>query len=153
MNHKIILAAVFVPLWLPVPATSPGATNPLVTQQTIEETICVPGWPTKERPPMQFTETLKRHQLRDARYADKRLSHYREDHIIPLGVGGAPNDPRNLWPQTREGACNDLAKDELERTMHRLVCIGKVPLAEAQAAFMPDWTVGYARYVGPLVCQ
>jgi len=53
------------------------------------------------RPPVQYTEELKRQQIRTFGYHDRRLSQYEEDHLIPLGLGGAPSDPRNLWPEPR----------------------------------------------------
>ena len=57
-----------------------------------------------------------------------------EDHLVPLDLGGAPYDPRNLWPEPRATAdgWNADVKDELEAVLSRLVCSGRVPLAEAQ---------------------
>jgi len=31
-------------------------------------------------------------------YVDKAPSHYEEDHLISLELGGNPRDPKNLWP-------------------------------------------------------
>src|SRR5882724_10499869 len=45
---------------------------------------------------------------------------------IPLGLGGAPADPRNFWPEPRtspEGWGAD-RKDELEFALNQLVCSG-----------------------------
>ncbi len=36
-------------------------------------------------------------------YADRNPAHYQEDHLVPLELGGAPRDPRNLWPQPNDG--------------------------------------------------
>jgi hypothetical protein len=108
---------------LPDPARTPGALNPAVIQQTIRSTICVRGW----------TRTVD----------------YEEDHLIPLDLGGSPTDPHNLWPEPRlspDGWNADL-KDELEGVLARLVCSGRVPLAEAQQAIAADWTSAYRRYV------
>jgi hypothetical protein len=60
-------------------------------------------------------------------YHDRRLSHYEEDHLIPLGLGGAPSDPRNLWPEPRtppDGWGAD-RKDEPEFVLNQLVCSGR----------------------------
>jgi hypothetical protein len=38
-------------------------------------------------------------------------------------------------------------KDELEAVLSRLVCSGRVPLAEAQQAIGTDWTAAYNRFV------
>jgi len=86
---------------LPDASTIPGAVNPAVTQKTIGETICIPGWTRIVRPAVGYTEELKRQQMAAFGYHDRRLSHYEEDHLIPLGLGGAPSDPRNLWPEPR----------------------------------------------------
>jgi hypothetical protein len=86
---------------LPDPARTPGALNPEVTQATIGTTICVRGWTQTVRPPQAYTHALKRQQIREFGYADRHLSAYEEDHLVPLGLGGAPYDPRNLWPEPR----------------------------------------------------
>jgi hypothetical protein len=49
---------------LPDPSRTPGAVNPAVTQGTIGETICVRGWTRIVRPPAEYTEELKRRQIR-----------------------------------------------------------------------------------------
>src|ERR1700722_18571622 len=115
-----VLAALATPALgqgaLPDPARTPGAINPAVTQETIGSTICVRGWTRTIRPPGQYTTALKRQQIRDLGYADRRLSNYEEDHLVPLGLGGSPTEPRNLWPEPRVSAdgWNADLKDELE---------------------------------------
>ena len=101
---------------LPDPTRTPGALNPEVTQATIGATICVKGWTRTVRPPQQYTSALKRQQIREFGYADRHLGAYEEDHLVPLGLGGAPYDPRNLWPEPRATAdgWNADVKDELE---------------------------------------
>jgi hypothetical protein len=136
---------------LPDASATPGATNPAVTQTTIGETICARGWTRMVRPPVQYTEELKRQQIRTFGYHDRRLSQYEEDHLIPLGLGGAPADPRNLWPEPRtspDGWGAD-RKDELEFALNQLVCSGRLLLREAQQAIATDWIAAYRRYVGP----
>jgi hypothetical protein len=134
---------------LPDPTRTPGALNPEVTQATIRTTICVRGWTRTIRPPQSYTSALKRQQLREFGYTDRRMSDFEEDHLVPLGLGGAPYDPRNLWPEPRAIAngWNAAVKDELEATLPRLVCAGRVPLAEAQQAIARDWIAAYAHYV------
>jgi hypothetical protein len=39
---------------------------------------------------------LKRQQIREFGYADRRLGSYEENHLVPLDLGGAPYDERNL---------------------------------------------------------
>ncbi len=134
---------------LPDPARTPGALNPEVTQATIGSTICVPGWTRTVRPPEQYTSALKRRQIREYGYADQRMSDFEEDHLVPLVLGGAPYDPRNLWPEPRSTADGWTArvKDDLEAALGREVCSGRVPLAEAQQAIAADWIAAYNRFV------
>ncbi len=100
-------------------------------------------------PPAEYTEALKRRQIREYGYADRRLRFYEEDHLIPIGIGGSPDDPRNLWPEPRETAdgWNADCKDELEAVMARLVCARQVSLREAQRAIATDWISAYRRFV------
>ena len=134
----------------PDPRLTPGAIDPAVTQQNIGETICVRGWTRRVRPPREYTEALKREQIQAYGYADLRLRDYEEDHLIPLAIGGAPEDPRNLWPEPRnpEDGWGADRKDELEAELARRVCAGELPLAEAQRAIATDWIAAYERFVG-----
>jgi hypothetical protein len=135
---------------LPDASATPGAINPAVTQKAIGETICTRGWTRIVRPPVQYTEERKRQQIHTFGYDDRRLSHYEEDHLIPLGLGGAPSDPRNLWPEPRispDGWGAD-RKDEVEFVLDLLVCSGRLPLREAQRAIATDWIAAYRHYVG-----
>ena len=134
---------------LPDPARTPGALTPAVTQDNIGETICVRGWTRTVRPPQEFTYQMKRRQMRAYGYFGRRLGEFELDHLVPLDLGGAPDDPRNLWPEPREAADGWGAdrKDELEAVLARLVCAGRVSLAEAQSAIATDWIAAYRRYV------
>src|SRR5437899_6984391 len=86
----------------PDPATTPGVVNPDITQANVPTTICNPEWSTKSiRPPVSYTNHLKAQQLAASRFKDKNPSHYEEDHLISLELGGNPRDPKNLWPEMR----------------------------------------------------
>jgi hypothetical protein len=137
---------------LPDPKLTPGAVNPDVTQQTIETTICVRGWTRLVRPPESYSEPLKREQIAEYGYSDRRLRDYEEDHLIPLELGGAPTDPRNLWPEPHEasGDWGSYAKDRLESRLNDLVCSGALPLETARAAIAANWIDAYRRYIGPV---
>jgi hypothetical protein len=75
---------------------SPGATNLAVTQATIGETVCVRGWTRAVRPPERYTRALKRHQIREYGYTDRRLGEYEEDHLIPFDLGSMQSGGRPL---------------------------------------------------------
>ncbi len=123
---------------LPDPVCTPGVIDPAVTQANIAQTICVSGYTATVRPPSSYTDALKAEQMRAYGFGGA-ATNYEEDHLIPLELGGAPRDPKNLWPQPRGGNPNAAAKDALENTLHSLVCAGRVPLAIAQQAIATDW--------------
>ena len=85
---------------LPKTTLTPGALNPQVRQVTITNTICKRGWTRTIRPPVSYTNALKRRQMILYRETGSP-SNYEEDHFIPLELGGAPSNPKNLWPEPR----------------------------------------------------
>lgn len=131
---------------LPDPVATPGAVNPAVTQENIGSTICVPGWTKTIRPPASHTNRLKASQMAAGPYASTEAPRvFEEDHLISLELGGHPTDARNLWPQRWDGALGAHRKDTLENYLHRAVCAGRIPLAEAQQALATDWVAAYRK--------
>jgi hypothetical protein len=128
--------------YLPLPDSSctPGATNPDVSQDTIDQTICVSGWTGTVRPPASYTNALKVQQIAAYGYDDTSTADYEEDHLIPLELGGAPRDPNNLWPEPRYGDQTSANKDSVENALKKAVCNGQVNLVDAQNAIAADWT-------------
>jgi hypothetical protein len=134
--------------FLPDPVMTPGELNPAVSQDTIQNTICVPGYSGSIRPPVSYTDALKVKQIALYGYTDTNTADYEEDHFIPLSVGGNPTDPKNLWPQPRNTSpYNAAVKDTLEYTLYKDVCAGTVTLADAQQAIVTDWVQAYRTYV------
>lgn len=113
---------------LPSATLTPGVTNPDVTQATIHSTICITGWTKTIRPPVDYTNRLKREQMA-AWQLPGTPADYQEDHLISLGIGGHPTDPRNLWPEPRPHAEK---VDVVERDLRLRVCAGKLTLVAAQ---------------------
>jgi hypothetical protein len=110
------------------PTLTPGALNPDVTQETIGSTICVSGWTRTVRPPSSYTHALKIRQMRE--YGETGSTRdYQEDHFISLELGGAPTDPRNLWPEPQQRARE---VDRIENELNDAVCSGRLTLSEAQ---------------------
>ena len=107
---------------------TPGALNPDVTQATIRQTICRRGWTKTVRPPASFTSPLKLVQMRRYGFTGGPVD-YQEDHFISLELGGAPNDPKNLWPERRPRADH---VDTIENDLNAQVCSGQISLAEGQ---------------------
>jgi hypothetical protein len=116
------------PAVLADPLRTPGVLNPDVTQATVGQTICVPGWTRTVRPPVAYTNALKVRQMR-AYHETGSPSDYQEDHLISLELGGNPTDPRNLWPEPYPRAAQ---VDELENELNARVCSGALTLADAQ---------------------
>jgi hypothetical protein len=63
---------------------------------------------------------------------------YEIDHIISLQLGGA-NTSRNLFPEAYDIPQGARDKDVVETRLKRLVCKGKMTLAEAQRIISTDW--------------
>lgn len=110
------------------PVRTPGVLNAAVTQATIRATICKRGWTRTIRPPVDYTNALKRKQMR---VYDEHgpPSAYQEDHLISLELGGDPTDPRNLWPEPYPRATD---VDRIENDLNARVCAGALTLADAQ---------------------
>jgi hypothetical protein len=119
---------------LPDPACTPGALNPAVTQATIHTTICVRGWTATVRPPVSYTDRIKRESIQA--YGLPSGTRGELDHLVPLEIGGSPADPRNLWIEV--GPIPN-PKDTVEGDLNRAVCSGRVMLAAAQQAIISDW--------------
>ncbi|MGH2909248.1 MAG: hypothetical protein ACRDK8_08135 [Solirubrobacteraceae bacterium] len=82
-----------------------------------------------------------------AAYGDPgSASRYEYDHFVPLELGGATNDPRNLWPEPG-GSPN--RKDQVENYLNREVCDGKMRLARAQRLIVTDWVKLYREIATP----
>ena len=116
---------------LPDPSCTPGAVDPSVTQATIGSTICRSGWTATVRPPEDVTEPEKAGSAAAYGYTGT-FDTAEYDHLVPLELGGDPNDPANLWvePNDRPGATTVLnSKDGLEDTLNALGVLGSGPAA------------------------
>ena len=146
----LLPASAEMPL-LPDDAT-PGAINPAVTQENIDQTICQHGWAETVRPPSSFTGSIKRHLLAQYLLPDPKV--FELDHRVPIEVGGCPDCKNNLWlqrwsnpshhhcnPALMDAAC----KDRLENFVHKQVCTGQMTLAEGQSVFLGDWIAAYQK--------
>lgn len=127
---------------LPDRRCTPGALNATVTQKTIHRTICVRGWTAKIRPPVSVTEPEKLASMKQ--YGVMHPGNYEYDHLISLELGGAPNSPRNLWPEPHHAELNgkdvgSFAKDAVENRLRAGVCSGKITLARARTIIRTDW--------------
>ncbi|HME04781.1 MAG TPA: hypothetical protein VKG38_17290 [Solirubrobacteraceae bacterium] len=134
-------------LWeRPDPRCTPGALDPAVTQATIGSTICRSGWTATVRPPESVSEPEKYASM-DAYGDNGRASGFEYDHLVPLELGGAVNEPRNLWPEpdyAHPTGYDELnPKDALEYALKRRVCAGTTTLAAAQRSIAANWVSAY----------
>jgi hypothetical protein len=142
MKQALSLVALLASTW---PATgSDLPLNPAVTQETIATTICVAGWTKTVRPSARYTARVKIKLIRELEISEEPLVDFELDHRIPLALGGAPSDPRNLELQPWDEAGE---KDRIETCLSRAVCAGSITLDEARQRIWVDW-----RAVGK-VCQ
>jgi hypothetical protein len=113
---------------LPSRTRTPGAINRAVTQKTIRKTICVASWTRKTQPSVAYASKLRLRQMKQYGEVGNPRA-YEEDHMIPIELGGAPRNPKNLWPEPR---AQSKRSDPLEGTLRRNVCAGTLTLAAAR---------------------
>jgi len=123
---------------LPDPKCTPGAIDPSVTQDNIDSTICVSGYTKTVRPPVSVTEPQKFESMKSYGFDDSP-SNYEFDHLIPLELGGAPDDVRNLWAEPHYTTPNSFDKDGFENYLHDQVCSGSMDLKTAQNEIATNW--------------
>ncbi len=124
-NSTSVAGPVYIPSYM---------LNPAVKQNNIKDNICKPGYTDTIRPPSSYTTNLKKQQL--VGKSDQDLSHYEEDHWIPLELGGNPIDAHNLWP---EPIAEAKKKDVRENADHLKVCNGTMTLEQAQIEMFTNW--------------
>ena len=110
--------------------------NPAVTQENIGETICIIGWTKTIRPRFKITNAIKLAKLHERGLTEADKSRFELDHRIPLALGGATDDPRNLQLQPWDEAED---KDAVESCLARAVCAGRLTLDEARRRIWSDW--------------
>lgn len=126
-----------------------GMVDPRVSQANIQVTICRRGWKRTVRPAREVTDTIKRNLAADLGVS---VRDYELDHKVPLDLGGAPLDLRNLMLRPWVGACNVHMKDDLERQLSIMVCAGDVTLNGAQHEIATDWRAAYKKWIDGKGC-
>jgi hypothetical protein len=127
----------------------PGMTDPRVTQDNIQQTICRCTWIRSVRPPRDATEAIKPNLAADIHVNTRD---YELDHIVPLDISGATLDLRDLMLQPRTGACNAHHKDALERRLRIMLCAGDLTLNGAQHEIATDWRAAYKKWMNGKGC-
>jgi hypothetical protein len=119
------MRSIIVLLALVIQSVPSSLTPGVVRDLTIDE-VCATRWGLDRR-----HVTVKMRKEVFARYnLDWDTRHlYEVDHLIPRELGGA-DDVDNLWPELWDDAH---VKDKAENQLHRAVCSGILPLADAQS--------------------
>jgi len=128
-----------------------GVFNPEVTQETIEQTICVPGYAKAMRPSTNITLSVKQRLLKRSGRDSADAFEYKLDYIVPVALGGHPSKAENFELQRRGGAA-EKHKIEIEAKLHCLVCSGDLTLADAQREISNGWQAAHNRYA-QVKCQ
>jgi hypothetical protein len=117
-----------------------------VTQQSVGETICRPGYADTVAPP--FDELMAhRDRMLAARGIDAgRGQGFALDRRVPIVLGGSPDAPSNLDLLPWAGHEGERRKARAAVMLKRCVCEGKLSLAEAQAAIVGNWSVVYSGF-------
>ena len=123
--------------------------DPDVRPDTIDRTICVPGYTASVRPSATYTTGVKLKRIRESCADASNASSYELDHVIPLTVDGQPRNIKNLVLQPWDGEDGAKKKDRLERRLQQLVCSKLLGLRDAQAAIWTDWQAAYRCGVTP----
>jgi hypothetical protein len=114
-----------------------GALDRRVTQNTIQQTICRRGWVQSVRPSAEFSNSVKRWMMVEQGWED--AADVELDHIVPIELGGAARDLKNLWPRPLRGPWNAHCKDALAAELSKAICRGDAKLADAQDEIRKDW--------------
>jgi len=138
MQNALAIAALAMTALLPHSGSrmpdhrlTPGAVLPVTTAQ-----VCRSGYSHGARHPFDAAWRVRVSEVRRS-YGLRNGVGYKIDHLVPIELGGAPFDKRNLWPQRTADAS---IKDGLENALHARVCRGSISLAAAQREFMANWT-------------
>lgn len=137
------IEAVAIPT-LPDSQRTPGAVVPSITQGNIAGTICSAEYVSRQSPPPSLKAAETR-RIAGVLYPGGKPENFALDQLVPVSLGGAATDPRNLWLQPWTGENNSNDKDNLERLLQKMVCSGQLPLATAQQEIARNWIETYRR--------
>ncbi|MFM0481292.1 hypothetical protein PQQ81_12245 [Paraburkholderia strydomiana] len=117
-----------------------------VTQQSIGETICRPGYASAVAPPFDELMAHKDRMLAERGIDADDGADFALDRRVPVVLGGSPDAPSNLGLLPWAGRQGERRKARAAVMLKRCVCEGKISLAEAQAAIVGDWSVVYSGF-------
>lgn len=116
-----------------------------VTQRSVGETICRPGYADEVALPFKRAMELKERLLAERGIDVGEAPAYALDQRVPVVLGGSPDAAENLDLLPWSGHDGERRKALLTVRLKRCVCAGAISLAKAQAAISGDWVREYGR--------
>jgi hypothetical protein len=116
-----------------------------VTQQSVADTICKPGYADTVSPPLDEMLAHKNRLLAQHGIDADDSTEYALDRRVPIVLGGSPDATGNFDLLPWGGHRGERRKELLAAKLKRCVCAGKMSLSAAQAAIAGDWPAQYAR--------
>lgn len=117
-----------------------------VTQDSVADTICRPGYADTVSPPLDQVMAHKDRLLAARGIDADDGASYALDRRVPIVLGGSPDASQNFDLLPWAGHGGERRKELLTVRLKRCVCAGRVSLAEAQAAIVGNWTREYGRF-------
>ena len=129
----------------PAFAQDPQLLDTRVTQESVTDTICRPGYADTVAPPFDQTMALKDRMLAARGIdADEGVG-YALDRHVPIVLGGSPDAKANFDLIPWGGHAGERRKSLLTVRLKRCVCAGRMTLAQAQSAITGNWVHQYDR--------
>lgn len=126
-------------------AQDPRLLDTRVTQESVTDTICRPGYADTVAPPFDETMALKDRMLAARGIDSDEGVGYALDRHVPIVLGGSPDATANFDLIPWGGHAGERRKSLLTVRLKRCVCAGRMTLAEAQAAIIGNWVHQYDR--------
>lgn len=145
--------------YLPNATLTPGANNPIAIRNVTVKQLCSTSTKTVRDVDFDLHNQIYLEYKLTGNHTgyckDKKASKDEGceiDHLCSLELG-CNNDAKNLWPQPYFGLCNAHQKDDLENTLHKMICDGKINMKQAQKEISTDWVKAYSKYVNSKGCN
>ena len=114
-----------------------------VTQSTLNQTICDPGYIERVVPTFDALAQRKQQLLKAQGIDLEAASDYAIEFRVPVILGGVPDIDENVDLRRWDGASGARRKRRLTVFLRHCVCRGELPLRRAQTAIIGDWTTKY----------
>jgi hypothetical protein len=127
-------------------AQESGMLDERVTQQSVGETICRPGYADTVAPPFDELMAHKEQLLAERGIDAEDGFAFALDRRVPIVLGGSPHAFANLDLLPWAGQQGERRKARAAVMLKRCVCEGKLSLAEAQATIVGNWSAVYSGF-------